>query len=324
MLAFNRARLQPYTPAALPALLTFVGQLNAATELCTPLHPGDVGHFLSNGLRGRDAGEQIVLYEDEGSLHAILFDYAPKEPSIQVLLLPHLRDTAFEAAAWDWLIAQATARLTSAEPATTTLQCEAMSCDPRMHTLLETRGFIPAQEPSYQVTLRTLADIPSPQLPTGFSIRPVQGSDEADAVGDLHASAFGSRWPAGEYAQVMATPGFDHTRELLVVAPDGQLAAFTIYWLDPISRCGLFEPVGCRPTFQRQGLTRALLYEGMLRMREAGMQWAKVVHLPAPHKRSPADFYAAVGFTPFATLDSYTLPHSPFVHIAQKKVFRRY
>ena len=65
-------------------------------------------------------------------------------------------------------------------------------------------------------------------------------------------SAFNSHWTVEDYRRVMRTPGFDQARELVVVAPDGQLAAFLVYWPDRVSKSGLFEPVGCAKEFQRR------------------------------------------------------------------------
>src|SRR6185369_6347344 len=101
-----------------------------------------------------------------------------------------------------------------------------------------------------------------------------------------------------EYLRTMRTPGFDPERELVVVAPDGQLVAFLIYWPDPVSKSGLFEPVGCAKEFQRRGLTRALMYEGMRRMVTAGMDYAKVLHVLDADSPTSGLFYKAVGFSP--------------------------
>ncbi len=77
-------------------------------------------------------------------------------------------------------------------------------------------------------------------------------------------------------------------------APDGRIAAFCIAWLDPLNRVGLFEPVGTHLDFQRKGLGRAVVFEGLRQLRAAGMQTAIV---GAESDNPPAyHLYVSVGF----------------------------
>ena len=96
----------------------------------------------------------------------------------------------------------------------------------------------------------------------------------------------------------MRSSSFHIERELVVVAPDGRFAAFLVYWIDPISKSGLFEPVGCHPDFQRRGLTTALMYEGLQCMAAQGMTMAIVVHEAPDDNPASAALYRSVGFTP--------------------------
>jgi len=126
---------------------------------------------------------------------------------------------------------------------------------------------------NYIQALRSLnTEIPSPVLPEGYQIRNALGEHEAHLLVEVHKGSFGKDWTAEEYLKVMRTPGFVIEHELVVVAANGHFAAFLIYWLDPISKSGLFEPVGCHKDFQRRGLTKALMYEAMQRMVNAGME----------------------------------------------------
>jgi mycothiol synthase len=113
-------------------------------------------------------------------------------------------------------------------------------------------------------------------LPEGFIIRSVAGEHEAAQLAEVHSSSFDSNWTAKKYLEVLRSPSFTLDNELVVVAPDGRFAAFLVYWLDPMSKAGLFEPVGCHKDFRRRGLTKALMIEGMKRMIDAGMETAVV------------------------------------------------
>ena len=153
-------------------------------------------------------------------------------------------------------------------------------------------------------TARSLRDpIPDKPLPDGFSMRPVAGEHEAGLVAEVHNGAFTPKWDAETYLTVMRTPGFQIDHELVVVAPDGRFAAFTIIWLDPISYGGYFEPVGCHRDFQRRGLTSALMYDGMRRMRAAGMETA-IVRYNADNVAG-VPLYRSVGFQPRYQIAEY-------------------
>lgn len=104
----------------------------------------------------------------------------------------------------------------------------------------------------------------------------------------------------------MTSPGYDPQRELVAVAPDGSLAGFTVTWHDPISRTGLFEPVGTHRDHRRRGVARALVTEGMRRMKEAGLGHAYVVNAVA--NEPSAALYTACGFVPLHPIDGFTKP----------------
>ena len=58
--------------------------------------------------------------------------------------------------------------------------------------------------------------------------------------------------------------------EHLAVAPDGSFASYCLVWFDAANRQGLFEPVGTHPDHQRRGLGKAVLAEGLRRLKALG------------------------------------------------------
>ena len=52
----------------------------------------------------------------------------------------------------------------------------------------------------------------------------------------------------------MRSPAYVAAHDLVVVAPDGRIAAFTVIWPDAETSLAQFEPVGTDPDFQRIGL----------------------------------------------------------------------
>lgn len=297
---FDPAHLRPYSgPGDVSRMLRFAGECNLLADWCCSLHPGDVGHFLSNALAGRDPAPYCFVYESNGRLDALLLLHAIRSSSWGLLLHPHRRDAGLETALVAWAEQHLRQLLTASGSARAWITSEALDCDTPRREILAARGYVAAPDSDFSVTMRSFqGELPASVLPGGFSIRAVAGEHEADAVQAVHASAFGRAWQPGEYLQVMRSPSFECERELVVVAPDGRFAAFLVYWLDPISKSGLFEPVGCHPDFQRRGLTKALLYAGLRRMAARGMTMAMVVHEASGDNPAPAALYRSVGFIP--------------------------
>jgi mycothiol synthase len=298
MSMFDPANLQSYSVSSdVSRVMQFAGECNLFTDWCCSLHPGDVGHFLSNGLAGRDPAPYCFVYEANGSLEVLLLFSAIRSSSWGLLVHPHRRDAVLEAALVAWAEEHLRHLLSVSGSTKEWITSEVMECDMLRRDLLASRGYVAEPEADFFVTTRSLqGDIPVSVLPDGFSIRAVAGEHEAEAVQAVHAGAFSRAWQPSEYLQVMRSPSFHLERELVVVAPDGRFAAYLVYWIDPISKSGLFEPVGCHPDFQRRGLTRALMYEGLRCLAAQGMTMAMVVH-EADNPASSA-LYHSVGFTP--------------------------
>jgi mycothiol synthase len=297
--------LRPYRPSDLSLILSEVGEWNRATDGCGYLHPGDVVHNMSNALRGRDLDTHIYLYENPaGRLLALLLLYAAHGGGFDLLVHPNHRGGALEAEMVAWAEKTLAQRMRAETGRVSPIGTEVMDCEIARRDIFLERGYVPAAVPSTIYTTRSLsAPIPESELPQGFVIRSVAGEHEAELVAAVHNGSFTPKWRGSTYVPVMRTPGFAIDRELVVVNPDGRFAAFLVYWLDPVSRSGLFEPVGCHADFQRRGLTKALMYEGMRRMVAAGMQTAIVKH--NTDNPPAAALYRSVGFQAQYTMTDF-------------------
>ena len=146
--------------------------------------------------------------------------------------------------------------------------------------LLEAHEFRPAPWTARRYERALAAPPPTPRLPDGFALRPLGGVVEVPAYVKAHRAAFGSTYMTAPWRErILCTPGYAPDLDLVAVAPDGRVAAFAILWLGPAvagRREGHFEPVGTRPEFRRRGLARALLLDGMRRLRAAGATHALV------------------------------------------------
>jgi len=125
---------------------------------------------------------------------------------------------------------------------------------------------------------RSLAEpIAGAAPPRGAIIRPLGGEDEiAAGIAVHHAVRPDSAMTAESYRRMRAVVGFRPDLDLIAVAPDGVVVSYSICWLDPINQTGLFEPVGTRAAYRRRGFGRAMIAEGLQRLRAAGARTAFV------------------------------------------------
>lgn len=85
---------------------------------------------------------------------------------------------------------------------------------------------------------------------------------------------------------------YDPWLDLAVEAHDGEVAGYSLYWFDPVTKIGLLEPMRVEDTFQRRGLARAMIAAGLERLARRGAQRMKVGY---SHDGAEA-LYTGVGF----------------------------
>lgn len=150
------------------------------------------------------------------------------------------------------------------------LTTEAVDSDVEHVTLLKRRGYEPTSQ-SQDWRIRSLeAEIPAFGLPAGYTIRHLNTPEDLDQRASLAEHPYA--------AHLARAPTYRPDLNLAVIAPDGRFAAFCTAWLDEQNRLGIFEPVECLPEFRRRGLTRAMMSEGMRRLRQLGALEACIVN----------------------------------------------
>jgi mycothiol synthase len=136
-------------------------------------------------------------------------------------------------------------------------------------------------------------ELPEPD-PGDFVLRSARLAD-ADELATARNHSFEAAWTGQQYRScVMTRPGYDPAREIVAEAPDGRIAAYTVYWTDIRNKIGHFEPVGTHSDFRRRGLARAVMLEAMKYMQRDGITIATVHHLA---ENVPArQLYESIGF----------------------------
>jgi ribosomal protein S18 acetylase RimI-like enzyme len=173
--------------------------------------------------------------------------------------------------------------------------------NPQRIAFLEAHGFRQGGEFSEVNMLRSL-DVPIPEavLPAGCQVRSFAGLSEITNRAGAEREVW-FPWTVGnvtdeDYARLMQLPGYERELDIIAIAPNGVIAAYVNCWIDPLNRISDLGPVGARPAYRRQGLTRAVLLEGLRRMKARGMQRACVStgvnNVPAMR------LYESIGFKP--------------------------
>ncbi len=139
------------------------------------------------------------------------------------------------------------------------------------------------------------ADIQQPELPEGFEVRLLEPGEEKWRAKCHNKSFLTDDVTEESYAKLQETAVYQkQALDLVLVAPSGKLAGFALGWLDEERQIGIFEPLGVKPKYRRQGLGKGLVLAGLQQFKAAGMQVAQVYtespNLPAQR------LYRSVGF----------------------------
>lgn len=223
-----------------------------------------------------------------------------EDPSFDCQVLPEYEWSGIETEALAWAEARLTElRMRDAKRWSGEFVSGARQDNPGQIAFLEQHGFWYRGKFAEVNMLRSLGEpIPGSALPEGCQVRALK------EVGETANRAAAQRevwhpWTVGkvsdeDYARFMRLPGYHRDLDVVAVTPDGVIAAYVNGWIDPVNRIGDFGPVGALPAYRRQGLTRAVLLEGLRRMRARGMDR---VCVSTTVSNTPARrLYESVGF----------------------------
>ena len=227
-----------------------------------------------------DPKEHIRLWHDDGQL--VGYSILGEDPSFDWQVMPKYAWRGIEEEALAWAETRITElRKIDAQRWGGPWVSGSRQDDAKRMFFLEQHGFRLGGEFS-EVNMMCALDRPIPEavVPAGCQVRAVA------AVNELTNRAGAQRevwhpWTVGNvsddnYASLMRLPGYDRELDVVAVAPDGVIVAYVNGWIDPVNKIGDFGPLGARPAYRRQGLTRAVLCECLRRMQARGMNRVSV------------------------------------------------
>ena len=136
--------------------------------------------------------------------------------------------------------------------------------------------------------------IPEVKVPEGYFVRSL--GDGLELLERCYASGLGfhegdiraaveNREDPTWFRNIQTAPLYRRDLDLVAIAPDGSIASFCTIWFDDVTRSAYYEPVATVPSHQRRGLSKALLTEGLHRLKRMGCLWATVAGFePGPNK----------------------------------------
>ena len=215
------------------------------------------------------------LWELDGQIAAILMPDGGRGEA-HFLVHPAMRTPELE----EEMLAVAEERLPEVRPDGSLKLCIwAHAQDQPLQDLVSRHGYHQEQWIEYQ--WRRDLDIPIPEVPLhpGYAIRSL--GDGLELLERCYASGLGfhegdiqiaveNRADPTWYRNIQTAPLYRRDLDLVVIAPDGAIAAFCTIWFDDVTRSAYFEPVATVPAHQKRGLGKALMTEGLRRLQRMG------------------------------------------------------
>ena len=229
-------------------------------------------HLIDNCQICEPLESVIYLWETgEGQIASVLHAQSRGEAFLQVdprLRTPELEEEMLEVAEEHFV-----------HPEKQKLWVLAHAGDELRQSLLTRRGFTKVVRPNaveHQHRRSLDGPVPEVQATPGYTIRSLGEFEELPSRSWASWRAFHPDEPDENYEgwdwylNIQRQPLYRRDLDIVAVAPNGEIAAFCTIWYDDFTRTAIYEPVGTVPEHQRKGLARAILTEGLHRLKRMG------------------------------------------------------
>ena len=102
-------------------------------------------------------------------------------------------------------------------------------------------------------------------------------------------------------ARLRQTSLYDPHLDLAVLAPDGSVAGYALFWNDPVTGVGMVEPVRVEDAHSGRGVAYAMISAGLDRLAHAGATRLKI----GWESERAGELYTRLGFTDVETFLTY-------------------
>lgn len=220
-----------------------------------------------------------IWYDDEGPIAAALVNEWSSSTWLDLVAIPSVYESMVE---------EMFVRGLTLTADVSTVETLVDDEDTTLATLLGNVGF---EQESGDVTAWVGASAAAPvsPLPDGYSLH----NRATDATSVHH---FAERSGAEVESRLQATSLYRPDLDMSVFDEHGDVAAYGLFWHDPVTGVGLVEPIGTNPQHRGKGLARHVVTSGLDKLADAGSRRMKVSY--EGDNTAAVALYRSAGFEP--------------------------
>lgn len=254
-------------------------------DAVTVLEAADLQWWWSQKPRSNDTLRQLFWFDDLGRPEAAMI--ATDSP-LRIQLDPMVMPDATP----DWVAHLIERGLAHArESGLDAVGLEVDRADDVLRELLVGRGFAIEEDGLVETWLAADARPAISPLPDGYRL-----SSRLDTTTRAHHMINPARNNPHPELRLRQTSLYRPVLDLVVHDSQGGVAAYGLFWYDPVTATGLVEPMRTEDDHQRRGLARHILTTGVDLLAEVGAARIKICYEPG----NPASgrLYLSAGFQP--------------------------